>query len=232
MNDECVLHECAVALLLIDVINDLEFDGGEVLAKAALPMARNIARLKQEAKKWGVPCLYVNDNFGQWQSDFKHLVTRCAQDNVRGAPISRELAPEPDDYFVLKPRHSGFFQTPLDLLLRDLHAKKLILCGLATDSCVLFTANDGYLRSFEILVPEDCSAAVSKSRHLSALGQMRRTVKACTAVSVQIDFEQLLKKNKPLLTRNRIFAASARGIDAPFAHPAGVMTKRKTKKSY
>lgn len=109
MNDECVQHECAVALLLIDVINDLEFDGGEALAKAALPAAGNIAWLKQEAKKHGVPCLYVNENFGQWQSDFKHLVMRCVQDNVRGAPISRQLAPEPDDYFVLKPRHSGFF---------------------------------------------------------------------------------------------------------------------------
>jgi nicotinamidase-related amidase len=194
MNDECVLHECAVALLLIDVINDLEFDEGEALVKAALPAARKIARLKQEAKKRGIPCLYVNDNFGQWQSDFKHLVKRCIQDNVRGAQISRELAPEPDDYFVLKPRHSGFFQTPLDLLLRHLHATKLILCGLTTDSCVLFTANDGYLRGFKILVPEDCSAAVSKNRHFSALGQMRRTVKACTDASVQIDFEQLLGK--------------------------------------
>jgi nicotinamidase-related amidase len=194
MDDECVLHECDVALLLIDVINDLEFDEGEALAKAALPAAANIARLKQEAKKRGVPCLYVNDNFGQWQSDFKHLVTRCVQGNVRGAQTSRELAPEPDDYFVLKPRHSGFFQTPLDLLLRHLHATKLILCGLMTDSCVLFTANDGYLRGFEILVPEDCSASVSKSRHLSALGQLRRTVKACTAASMQIDFEQLLGK--------------------------------------
>ena len=194
MNDECVLHECAVALLLIDVINDLEFEEGKALMRAALPAAGNIQRLKQEAKTHGVPCLYVNDNFGQWQSDFKHLVTRCVQDNVRGAQISQELVPQPDDYFVLKPRHSGFFQTPLDLLLRHLHATKLILCGLTTDSCVLFTANDGYLRGYEILVPEDCSAAVSKSRHLGALGQMRRTVKACTVASGQIDFEQLLKK--------------------------------------
>src|SRR5690349_14898523 len=151
MNDTCVLHECSVALLLIDVINDLEFESGRQLVEHAIPMARNISSLKAEAKKRGIPCLYVNDNFGQWQSDFKHLVKRCMQDNVRGAQISRELAPEPDDYFVLKPRHSGFFQTPLDLLLRHLHATKLILCGLTTDSCVLFTANDGYLRGFKIL---------------------------------------------------------------------------------
>src|SRR5687768_17731107 len=120
MNDNCVLHECPVALLLIDVINDLDFEEGEKLVEYAIPMARNIARFKLEAKKRGVPCLYVNDNFGQWQSDFKHLVTRCVRNGVLGAPIARELAPHHDDYFVLKPRHSGFFQTPLDLLLQSL----------------------------------------------------------------------------------------------------------------
>jgi nicotinamidase-related amidase len=196
MNDNCVLHECPVALLLIDVINDLEFEDGRQLVEHAIPMARNIASLKIEAKKSGVPCLYVNDNFGQWQSDFKHLVSRCVREGVCGAPVARELAPQRDDYFVLKPRHSGFYQTPLDLLLQSLHAEKLILCGLTTDSCVSFTANDAYLRGFEIHVPADCSAAVTKSRHTDALGQMRRTLKANTTDSLRIDFAQLLKKDK------------------------------------
>ena len=198
MNDNCVLHECPVALLLIDVINDLEFHEGEKLVEHAIHMARHIAQLKREAKKRGIPCLYVNDNFGQWQSDFKHLVASCVGKEVRGAPIARELAPQHDDYFVLKPRHSGFFQTPLDLLLQSLRAKKLILCGLTTDSCVLFTANDGYLRGFEILVPADCCAAVVKHRHTGALGQMRRTLKADTTASVHIDLEQLFQKNGSL----------------------------------
>ena len=153
MNDKCVLHRCNLALLLIDVINDLEFQDGEKLAATAVPVAGNIARLKLEAKSNGVPCLYVNDNFGQWQSDFKHLVSSCMRDGIRGAPLVKQFLPQRDDYFVLKPRHSGFFQTPLDLLLRDLGARQLILCGLTTDSCVLFTANDAYLRGFEILVP-------------------------------------------------------------------------------
>lgn len=194
MDDNCVIHECSVALLLIDVINDLEFDEGEKLVEYAIPMARNIARLKLEAKKRGIPCLYVNDNFGQWQSDFKHLVARCVSNGVRGAPIARELVPQQDDYFVLKPRHSGFFQTPLDLLLQSLQTKKLILCGLTTDSRVLSTANDGYLRDFEIFVPADCCASVAKHRHIDALGQMRRTLKANTTASLQIDFEQLFRK--------------------------------------
>ena len=195
MNDNCVLHECSVALLLIDVINDLEFESGQQLVEYAAPMARNISSLKAEAKKLGIPCLYVNDNFGQWQSDFKHLVSCCVKDGICGAPVARELAPQQDDYFVLKPRHSGFFQTPLALLLQSLYAKKLILCGLTTDSCVLFTANDAYLRGFEIHIPSDCCAAINKSRHTDALGQMRRTLKAATAESVRIDLEQLLGDN-------------------------------------
>jgi nicotinamidase-related amidase len=193
MNNNHVNHESPIALLLIDVINDLEFDGGDKLLKYALPMARNIAKLKFEAKKRGIPCLYVNDNFGQWKSDFKHLVKRCTREGVRGAPITSELAPQEDDYFILKPRQSGFFQTPLDLLLRDLHAEKLILCGLTTDSCVLFTANDGYLRNRSIFVPADCCAALSRSRHTDALRQMRRVVKADTTASGEIGFEQLME---------------------------------------
>jgi nicotinamidase-related amidase len=196
MNDECVLHECAVALLLIDVINDLEFEDGDKLSAAAVPAAGNIARLKLKAKIKGVPCVYVNDNFGQWQSDFKHLISSCVRAGVRGAQIAKQLVPQQDDYFVLKPRHSGFFQTPLDLLLRDLHARKLILCGLTTDSCVLFTANDAYLRGFEILVPSDCSASMTSSRHTTALGQMRRTLKASTIESTRIDFKKLLNQHK------------------------------------
>ena len=196
MNDECVLHKCDLALLLIDVINDLEFQDGEKLAANAVPEAGNIARLKLVAKSNGVPCLYVNDNFGQWQSDFKHLVSSCMRDGIRGAPLVKQFLPQRDDYFVLKPRHSGFFQTPLDLLLRDLGAQQLILCGLTTDSCVLFTANDAYLRGFEILVPGDCSAAMSANRHTAALGQMRRTLKATTVESSNIDFKKLLNQRR------------------------------------
>lgn len=197
MDDNCVIHECEVALLLIDVINDLEFQGGDELAETAAGAAANIALLKREAKAHRVPCLYVNDNFGQWQSDFKNTVSRCVRDGVRGAAISRKLVPDVNDYFVLKPRHSGFYQTPLDLLLRHLQAAKLILCGLTTDSCVLFTANDAYLRGYEVLVPEDCSAALTPSRHFSALEQMRNTLRARTNEFGQIDFEKLLEKNDP-----------------------------------
>jgi len=192
MKDQPMKHPMAnergVALLLIDVINDMEFESGEKLIKYALPMARNIAKLKIETKKLGIPCVYVNDNFGQWRSDLRQQVALCLEKSVRGAPIAQELAPQCDDYFVLKPKHSGFYQTPLEILLQSLEVTKLILCGLTTDSCVLFTANDGYLRGFEILIPSDCCAAITKQRHIDALGQMRKTLKARTFTSDQMDF--------------------------------------------
>ena len=107
-----------IALLLIDVINDLEFEGGQELFRDALPAAKNIARLKERAQQAGVPVIYVNDNFGRWRSDFKKIVSHCLNDQVRGRPIAELLAPDEQDYFVLKPKHSCFFSTTLDLLLK------------------------------------------------------------------------------------------------------------------
>ena len=98
-----------VALLFIDGMNDLEFDGGEVLLTQALPMAAQIAALKRRAKQAGMPVVYVNDNFGRWQSDFAKRLAHCLDDGVRGQPPAEQLRPEPEDYFVLKPKHAGFY---------------------------------------------------------------------------------------------------------------------------
>ena len=110
MNDECVLHKCDLALLLIDVINDLEFQDGEKLAATAVPVAGNIARLKLEAKSNGVPCLYVNDNFGQWQSDFKHLMSSCMRDGIRGAPLVKQFYRNVTIILFSSPDTRGFFK--------------------------------------------------------------------------------------------------------------------------
>ena len=121
------------ALLLIDVINDLEFDGGEKLLTHALSMAVALASLKRRSKAAGIPAIYVNDNFGRWRSDFSKLVRHCLDQNVRGRPVVDHLTPEEDDYFVLKPKHSAFFQTNLEILLDYLGAKPevgdSVLCG-------------------------------------------------------------------------------------------------------
>jgi len=180
-----------VALLLIDVINDLEFDGGEALLKYALPAAEKIAALKKRSKQAGVPVIYVNDNFGKWQSDFKKIVSHCLDDDVRGKPIAQLLTPETDDYFVLKPKHSGFFSTTLDLLLQYLGVHTLILTGIAGNNCVLFTANDAYMRDFHIMVPSDCAASIQQEENEYALRQMQRVLKADIRPSTEIDLNAL-----------------------------------------
>jgi len=112
-----------VALLLIDVINDMEFEGGAQLLQHALPMADNIATLKKRAREHDIPVVYVNDNFGKWQSDFKKTLEHVLQDGCRGKPVAEKLQPAKDDYFVLKPKHSGFFSTTLEILLEYLEVK-------------------------------------------------------------------------------------------------------------
>jgi nicotinamidase-related amidase len=183
-----------IALLLIDVINDLEFDDGARLLEFALPMAERLAALKRRAKQAGVPAIYVNDNFGRWQSDFNKLVDHCLGD-VRGRPIAERLRPEPDDYFVLKPKHSGFFATALELLLTYLQVRTLILTGIAGNNCVLFTANDAYMRDYFVAVPSDCVASNTEQDNRHALAQMRQVLKADTRPSVEIDFDSLRTKN-------------------------------------
>src|SRR5690606_5134106 len=128
----------AAALLLIDVINDLEFSEGEQLLQHALPMARSILALKRRAREAGIPTIYVNDNFGRWRSDFHTQIEHCLQDDVLGRPIAQLLAPDDDDYFVLKPKHSGFYSTSLGILLEYLGTETLILTGIAGNICVLF----------------------------------------------------------------------------------------------
>ncbi len=183
-----------VALLLIDVINDFEFEDGAKLFKNALPMARKLAALKEKAKKENVPVIYVNDNFGKWQSNLKNILEHAIHEKVRGSEIVELLKPdEEEDYFVLKPKNSGFYSTTLDILLEHLRCKTLILTGVATDNCILFTANDAYMRDFNLVVPSDCVAAVDAEENKHALKHIKRVLKADTRPSSKIDFEKLKK---------------------------------------
>ncbi|HEY9282017.1 MAG TPA: isochorismatase family cysteine hydrolase [Pyrinomonadaceae bacterium] len=186
-----VPDKAEVALLLIDVINDLEFDSGEALLRHALPAAERLRALKRRAKEAEVPVVYVNDNFGRWQSDFQKLLQHCLDEGVTGSPLAAMLRPNDDDYFVLKPKHSGFFSTTLDILLDYLQVKTLVLTGLTGDICVLFTASDAYMRDFHLFVPEDCVASADPRENEHALEHMRRVLKADTRPSAEIDFDEL-----------------------------------------
>jgi nicotinamidase-related amidase len=204
-----------VVLLLIDVINDLEFEDGERLLAQALPMAEKIGELKRRAKDAGVPVIYVNDNFGKWQSDFNRLLAHCLEENVRGKPIVKLLRPCEDDYFVLKPKHSGFFSTTLDTLLDYLKAKTLILTGLAGNICVLFTANDAYMRDFNLVIPSDCIASNTWEENTHALELMKTVLKADIRPSAELDLEEIKQAVK------RVELTNTQSETPQFAHQDG-----------
>jgi nicotinamidase-related amidase len=185
--------QCSVALLLIDWINDLEFDGGEKLLPRALPAARATAALRMRAKQAGVPVVYCNDNFGRWRSDFRTLLEHCLNDPIRGRPIVELLKPDADDYFVLKPKQSGFHSTTLDVLLAHLGATTLILTGIAGSFCVMFTAQDAYMRDYALHVPRDCIASEAEADDRHALDLMAKTCKADTRPSGELDLAGLKK---------------------------------------
>lgn len=190
-----------VALLLIDVINDLEWEGAEALAERAVPMARRIAELKRRAKAAGVPAVYVNDNFGRWQSDFRKVVEHCLNDGVRGEEVARILEPEDDDYFVLKPKHSAFYATTLDTLLTYLGARTVILAGIAGNICILFSANDAYMRDLNVIVPSDCVISNTEEENTHALEQISKVLKADVRESTELDFGELLNEARETMRR-------------------------------
>ena len=192
---------CAAALILIDVINDLEFPTGRQLLKTALPAARRIAALKARASQAGIPVIYANDNFGRWRSDFSEVVKHCLTDDVRGRSIAELLTPQREDYFVLKPKHSAFYSTVLGTLLEYLKVKRLVLTGFAGDACVLITAADAYLRDFEIHVPRDCVASASPAENRKALQYMARVLHADTSAAAKLDLRKL--GNRPRRGKKR-----------------------------
>jgi nicotinamidase-related amidase len=182
-----------VALLVIDFINDFEFENAEKIFPRALAAAKCTAALKARARKAGVPVIYANDNFGKWRSDFRGLLDHVLHGGVRGQPIAELLKPDEQDYFVLKPKHSGFHSTTLEVLLAHLGAKTLILTGVAGNFCVLFTAHDAYMRDFRLVVPRDCVASETEADDRYALEHMAKVLKADTAASSGIDLGALDK---------------------------------------
>lgn len=151
------------ALLIIDMINNLNFPEGKKLLTFSLPVARNIQKLKAKFKHQKRPVIYVNDNFGKWRASWEEVYEKCSGDKSLGAELCHMLRPEPDDYFILKPKHSGFYSTNLEILLKELKIQKLVITGIAGNICVLFTANDAHMRGYKIHVPKNCIASNSKT---------------------------------------------------------------------
>lgn len=158
---------------MIDVINHFEFPDGPRILRRAESIARNIVKLKQRARAAGIPAIYVNDNFGDWRSDAARLLSYCLRPQAAGRNFVAKVKPDAEDYFVLKPMHSAFYQTPLDVLLRHLKASSLIFAGLTTNSCILCSVHDAKMRDYAIIVAADCCTARTEREHSQALEHIR-----------------------------------------------------------
>lgn len=174
------------ALLIIDMINCWDFPDADKLLPGAASIAPRIAALKTRCRRDGVPVIYANDNRGRWRSDFPALVEEALRRGGLGSNIAAALKPEADDYFVLKPKQSAFFGTPLELLLQHLKAHRLILTGVASDQCVLVTATEAGMRDLSVVVPRDCVASQSKMRNMLVLRQLEEFQKLPTTPSTRL----------------------------------------------
>jgi nicotinamidase-related amidase len=184
----------SITLLLIDVINHFEFSDGDRILRQALRIAPNIARLKSRARAAGIPTIYVNDNFGEWRSERSVLLKGCLRPDAKGAGFVEQVQPNEEDYFVLKPMHSAFYQTPLETLLRHLGSRTLVLTGLTTNSCITCTAHDANMRDLNLIVPSDCSAARTHEEHKQALLHLKNMLGANTGSSTIVKLGALTDK--------------------------------------
>lgn len=164
------------ALLIIDMINDFNFQHGEILAEKAKVITDHIYQLKNQCRKENIPVIYVNDHYNLWQAELEKIIHYCKND--RSESIIEKIKPTDEDFFLIKPRHSAFFGTALHTLLTNLKVNRLILTGLAGNICVLFTANDAYMREIPLLIPDNCIASVDDEDNKYAIRMMRNVMRA------------------------------------------------------
>lgn len=179
-----------IALLLIDVLTTFHFPDGDAILQGALGMRDALVKLKARARALRIPVLYVNDNFGDWRSEKEVLMGRCLE--AKGAEFVRPLLPDSEDYFVLKPLHSAFYMTPLEVLLRHLQLETLILTGLTSNSCITVTAHDANMRGFDIYIPPDCSCARNPEEHTQSLAQLEAMAGANLRRSTSLKLANLI----------------------------------------
>jgi nicotinamidase-related amidase len=181
------------ALLIVDMISDWTFPDADKLLPPSAAVAPYIAAFKARCRRAGVPVIYGNDNRGQWRSDFREVVERSLAAGGPGARITELLLPDEDDYFVLKPKHSAFFGTPLDMLLRHLKAVRLFVTGVASDQCVVTTAVAARMHDYEVLVPRDCVASQTEKRNRRAIEHFEAALNVRTTPATRVRLPPPLK---------------------------------------
>ena len=173
------------ALVVIDMINPYDHGDADRLMTSVEESLPAMVGLIDRADSEGVPVVYVNDNFGSWRSNRDELLAEA----LRGAraDLVEPIRPRADSLFVVKVRHSVFFQTPLEYLLSQQRVDRLVLVGQVTEQCVLYSALDAHIRHLEVCVPADAVAHIHRELADAALRMMELNMGAeiCTAGKVQ-----------------------------------------------
>jgi nicotinamidase-related amidase len=166
----------ATALIVTDMLNRYEHDDADQLISSASAVLSAISGLRDRAQAEGVPLVYVNDNHGDWAAGRREL---C--DWALAGPQARLVAPvlPPEDVaFIVKARHSVFFETQLDYMLRRAGIARLVLVGQVTEQCILYSALDAYVRHYEVVVPRDAVAHIHADLADAALTMMGTNMRA------------------------------------------------------
>jgi len=171
-----VLDMPGKALLVIDMVRDfIDADGKLSIGPAAAKVVRAVARKIDEARAAGWPVIYVCDRHTEDDSEFAMFPPHCIA-GTPGADVVDEIHPRPGDKVIAKRRFSGFFQTDLDLTLRELGVDEIVLVGVCTNICDLYTAADARMLNYKVTVPRDCVASFDEAAHEFALKEMERTL--------------------------------------------------------
>jgi nicotinamidase-related amidase len=175
------------ALVVIDMINPYDFPDADEVARHAPGAVENIRRLLDRCRNEGVPVIYVNDNYGDWNSSSEELLSN-AMDGAH-PELVEPLAPQEGDAFVLKARHSVFYSTPLEYLLATQGIGRVVLTGQVTEQCVLYSALDAYVRNFRVAVVEDAVAHIDEELARAALRMMERNMRAGIETAAAADLD-------------------------------------------
>jgi nicotinamidase-related amidase len=175
------------ALIVIDMINTYTHEDADLLVPSVEKALPPLVDLIGRARAHEVPVIYANDNFGEWRSHHGEIL-ETALEGPR-ASLVRPLAPDKSSLFVVKARHSIFYETPLGYLLSQQGIDHVVLCGQVTEQCVLYSALDAHIRHLRVTVPHDAVAHIHEDLADAALRMMERNMDARVTSSADIDFE-------------------------------------------
>ncbi|MFC8095727.1 cysteine hydrolase family protein [Streptomyces sp. NPDC057301] len=175
-----------LALIVIDMINTYDHEDAELLVPSARHVVPVLVDLISRAREADAPVIYANDNFGVWRSHHGELVETALAG--RHADLIEPIKPDDDSLFVVKARHSIFYETPLSYLLWKLGVRHVVLCGQVTEQCVLYSALDAHIRHLTVTVPQDAVASIHPHLEAAALEMMDRNMGAHIVAAKEVDF--------------------------------------------